>query len=134
MKKHNIKERQYKICRLSLRLTEAERDKIQALANRLTSGNVSKLIVSALTDRPIPVVEVNEADQRVVDHLKKIMDVYRNIGINYNQVVKYINAIRPGEDVKAELLALTDKTEKLNKLTSGLNVFLNELSNGNKNQ
>lgn len=133
-KKKIIKERKYKICRLSLRLTEEDRAKIQALANRLTFGNVSKLIVSALTDRPIPVVEVNETDLRITDYVWRVMEVYRNIGVNFNQVVKKINSIQPGEDVKAELLALQKKMDKLIELTAGLDKFLNGLNNGNKDK
>lgn len=135
-KKKILKERKYKICRLDLRLTEEDRAKVQALANRLTHGNVSKLIVMSLTDRPIPVVEVNEADQRVLDYLYKVMGVYRNIGINYNQVVRYINSMQVpvDKDLKKYILELKAKTEKLIELTAGLNNFLNGLTNGYKDK
>lgn len=134
MEKHRNKEKQYKVRRLDLRLTEDDYAKVRALADRLTFGNVTKLFMAAVTDRPIPVVEVNEADRRVVDYVRKIMDVYRNIGINYNQVVKRINTIRAAGDIVREVAALTEKTEKLIQLTEALNRLFMELNNGNKNQ
>lgn len=134
MKQKKIKERKYKIRRMDLRLTEDDYNKIQALANRLTNGNVTKLVLNAVLDRPIRVVEVSESDCRMLDYVKKIMSVYRNIGINYNQVVKNINTFRNATDVVQEMTALRDKTEKLIRLTAALNDFFKNLSNGNQDQ
>lgn len=134
MKQKKVKERKYKIRRMDLRLTEDDYNKIQALANRLTNGNVTKLVLNAVLDRPIRVVEVSESDCRMLDYVKKIMSVYRNIGINYNQVVKNINTFRNATDVVQEMTALRDKTEKLIRLTAALNDFFKNLSNGNQDQ
>ncbi len=128
------KEKAYKIRRLDLRLTEQDYARVRELADRLTNGNVTKLLLHAVTDRPFTVVEVNESDRHVLDYVKKIMQVYRNIGINYNQVVKCINTICASADMVRELEALTEKTEKLIRLTSALNDFFEELKHGNQDQ
>lgn len=119
---------------MDLRLTEDDYNTVRAFADRLTNGNVTKLVLNAVLDRPIRVVEVSESDRRVLDYVKKIMSVYRNIGINYNQVVKRINTFRESADVVRELAALREKTEKLIRLTAALNDFFKNLSNGNQDQ
>lgn len=134
MKQKKVKERKYKIRRMDLRLTEDDYSKIRALADRLTNGNVTKLVLNAVMDRPIRVVEVSESDCRMLDYIKKIMTVYRNIGINYNQVVRQINTFRESADVVRELTALREKTEKLIRLTAALNNFFENMSNGNQDQ
>lgn len=120
--------------RVGLRLTEDEYQEILVRARMYTDGNVNRYITQVAAQGQVKVVHLDVRTRQREAALYDLIREYRKVGVNYNQVVRAVNARRSGDGnllVKA-LDELSAKTDRLIELTRKIGLGLEGRGDGNQ--
>jgi hypothetical protein len=80
-------------CRITFRLTEEERRKLEDLLEKSTDRSISSLIRKSLFKGRITIVSYDSSLDRVMEKLSLIHKEIHNIGVNINQATRKLNAV-----------------------------------------
>lgn len=109
----------------AFKLNEEDNNVFLKLFNRSGIKNKSKFITSILFNRPLKVIQVDKTGLDFCAQLTDFYNQYQKIGVNYNQVVRKINASLNKENAEyyvailkettIELVAVSEQIFKLSK-------------------
>jgi hypothetical protein len=77
---------------IGIRLTELEMANLQGLMEQSGQKDMSKFVRDCLFNREIRVVKTDASFYKTIELLTKILAQNHAVGVNYNQVVKHVNA------------------------------------------
>jgi len=85
---------------VKIRLTQAERDLMEKKAAESTDGNLSEYIRTLLLNKKIPVEVYDTTAENANIAINNFTKHIRKIGINYNQIARFIQAKYSSEEAK----------------------------------
>lgn len=81
-----------KVYRYTVNLDEADNEKFQYMLRKTQATNISQFIASVLFDKTIKVVFIDKASKDYFMRLTNLYEQYRQVGSNYNQIIKILRA------------------------------------------
>lgn len=81
-----------KVYRYTVNLDEVENEKFQYMLRKTQATNISQFIASVLFSKTIKVVLIDKASNDYYIRLTNLYEQYRQVGSNYNQIIKILRA------------------------------------------
>lgn len=117
-----------RLCRLNLRLTQQEKDKVHKLSLETTCRSISEYARKVLLQKPVRVLYRNQSFDIFEEQMTRVLPQLEAFGDNFAQAVKKLSSLENIPEIKAILTSLLDSGQGFVTMADNIRFYIEKLS------